>query len=172
MPPPACTRPALVFLVGFMGSGKTTVGQALATLMGWRFIDLDRMIEAREGQAIREIFERRGEPEFRRLEHDAIAACRELSETVIALGGGAFVAEANRALIGTLGTTVWLDCPLEVCLARIGDDPARPLLGGGEAMRALFDRRRPTYALADWIVQPDNRAPEETAVEIFTRLFD
>jgi shikimate kinase len=139
--------------------------------MGWRFIDLDRLIEAREGQSIREIFETRGEPEFRRVEHEAIAACREMSDTAIALGGGAFVAEANRALVGALGLSVWLDCPLEICLARIGDDPARPLLGDREAMRDLFDRRRPTYRLADLIVQPDNRSPEETAVEIFTRLF-
>src|SRR5689334_14980044 len=88
MTPPDRPSPSLVFLVGFMGSGKTTVGRALATLMGWHFVDLDQVIEAREGRSIREIFETRGEAEFRRIEHEALAVCGEMNETVIALGGG------------------------------------------------------------------------------------
>src|SRR5438105_15161567 len=142
MMPPDRLPPSLVFLVGFMGSGKTTVGRALAAVMGWRFADLDQLIEAREGRSIREIFETRGEAEFRRIEHEAIAACREMSETVIALGGGAFIADANRALISALGMSVWLDCPLEICLDRLGNDPTRPLLRGKEEMRDLVSRMR------------------------------
>jgi shikimate kinase len=168
---PASHSCSLIFLVGFMGSGKTTVGQALARLMGWRFIDLDQLIEEREGQSIRAIFEARGEPEFRRIEHDAIAACREMNKTVIALGGGAFVADANRALIGSLGQSVWLDCPLEVCLERLGHDPTRPLLRGETEMRDLLERRRPSYEMADLIIHTGKRPPADVAVEIFNRLF-
>ncbi|HKP11071.1 MAG TPA: shikimate kinase [Blastocatellia bacterium] len=169
-PPHASSPRALIFLVGFMGAGKTTVGQALADVMGWRFVDLDRVIEAREGQTVREIFETRGEPEFRRIEREAIAACGEMSETVISLGGGAYIAEANRALMRELGLTVWLDCPLEVCLSRIGGDVDRPLLRGREEMGELFERRRPAYAVADLMIETGDRSPEELAAEILKLL--
>ena len=149
-----------------MGAGKTTVGQALAEALGWAFIDLDRLIEQREGRTIRDIFEGSGEPEFRRLEREAIAACRELNRAVIALGGGAYVAPANRALARALGVTVWLDCPFEVCLARITGDAARPLLRSREEMTDLFERRRPLYALADVTIETGSRSQAELAAEI------
>ena len=153
-----------------MGAGKTTVGPALAQVLGWRFADLDRLIEEREGRTIREIFETRGEPEFRRVEREAIAACRGMKDAVIALGGGAYVAEESRALLREMGVTVWLDCPLEVCLSRISGDPARPLLRSHEEMRELFERRRPSYALADLIIETGDRPPEELAAEILSLL--
>ena len=153
-----------------MGAGKTTVGQALAEARGWQFVDLDPLIEQREGQSIREIFETRGEPEFRRIERQAIAACRDMSEAVIALGGGAYIAEANRVLLRQLGVTVWLDCPLEICLRRITGDAARPLLRSREEMNELFERRRPAYALANLIIETGDRAPEELAAEILNLL--
>jgi len=170
---PIAGRPLVrIFLVGFMGAGKTTVGEALASAMGWRFVDLDMLIEQREGQAIREIFKTRGEQEFRRLEREAIAACRQMSGAVIALGGGAYIAEANRALLREIGVTVWLDCPLEVCLQRITGDATRPLLRSREETCELFERRRPAYALADLIVETGDRLPEELAAEILTLLPD
>jgi shikimate kinase len=156
----------LIFLVGFMGAGKTTVGQTLAEAMGWRFIDLDRLIEQREGRSVREIFEARGESEFRRLEHEAIALCGQMSGTVIALGGGAYVAEANRARLREIGLTVWLDCPLEICLRRVTGDAARPLLRSREEMTGLFERRRPAYGDADLIVETGDRSPQELAAII------
>jgi shikimate kinase len=161
---------ALIFLVGFMGAGKTTVGQALAEAMGWMFADLDTLIEQREGQTVREVFEMRGEPEFRRIEREAIVACRAMSKAVIALGGGAYIAEANRTLLREIGVTVWLDCPLEICLRRISGDAARPLLRSREEMNELFERRRPAYALADLIVETGDRSPEELAAEILKLL--
>lgn len=149
-----------------MGAGKTTVGQALAEALGWSFADLDKAIERREGQTIREIFETRGEAAFRRLEREAIAACRGMSEAVFALGGGAYIAEANRALLREMGVTVWLDCPLEICLSRISGDAARPLLRSAEEMRRLFAERRPAYAQADLVIETDARPPEELVAEI------
>jgi shikimate kinase len=163
---------SLIFLVGFMGAGKTTVGPALAEAMGWKFADLDRLIEEREGQTVREIFERRGEPAFRRLEREAIAGCREMKDTVIALGGGAYMSEESRALLREMGLTVWLDCPLDICLPRISDDPARPLLRSREEMQELFERRRPTYALVDLIIETGDRPPKELAAEILKLLSD
>lgn len=159
-----------VFLVGFMGAGKTTVGEALAAALGWTFVDLDRLIERREGRSIREIFERDGEPEFRRLEREAIISCRELNAAVIALGGGAYVAEANRKLAREIGLTVWLDCPLDLCLRRITGDAARPLLRSREEMADLFERRRPAYALADVTIETGERSQEELAAEILNSL--
>ncbi|HXD50542.1 MAG TPA: shikimate kinase [Burkholderiales bacterium] len=160
----------MIFLVGFMGAGKTTVGQALAEAMGWRFADLDRLIEDREGRSIREIFAMRGEAEFRRLEREAIDGCSQISGTVIALGGGAYIAETNRARLREIGLTVWLDCPLEVCLQRITGDAARPLLRSREEMRELFDRRRPAYALADLSIETGDRSPQELAAMIINLL--
>jgi shikimate kinase len=153
-----------------MGAGKTTVGQALADAMGWRFADLDMLIEQREGCSIREIFETRGEPEFRRLEGEAIVRCRQLSRAVIALGGGAYIAETNRARLREIGLTVWLDCPLEVCLRRITGDAARPLLRSREEMCELFERRRTAYGLADLVIETGDRSPQELAAEIIKLL--
>ncbi|MFL6274717.1 MAG: shikimate kinase [Blastocatellia bacterium] len=163
-------QPSLIFLVGFMGAGKTTVGQALAEALGRSFADLDKAIERCEGQTIREIFETRGEVAFRLLEREAIAGCRGMSEAVIALGGGAYVAEANRALLREMGVTVWLDCPLEICLHRISGDAARPLLRSREELAELFAERRQAYALADWIVETGDRSPTELVTEIITLL--
>jgi shikimate kinase len=161
---------SLIFIVGFMGAGKTTVGQALAAALGRQFADLDALIERREGQSIREIFESRGEPEFRRIEREAIIACREMRETVIALGGGAYIDEANRALLREIGVTVWLDCPLEICLRRISGDPTRPLLRSAEEMRRLFAERRPAYAMADLVIETGDRPPDDLAAEIIELL--
>ncbi|HEX8186305.1 MAG TPA: shikimate kinase, partial [Blastocatellia bacterium] len=110
---------APIFLVGFMGAGKTTVGRALAQQLNYGFSDLDELIEERAGISIERIFSESGEAEFRRLETEAIQGCREYRRTVIALGGGAYVSDRNRDLIREIGRTVWLDCPLDICLARI-----------------------------------------------------
>ena len=158
--------PAPVFLVGFMGAGKTTVGQALALALRRRFIDLDRLVEANEAKTVEQIFSASGEAEFRRLERAAIESCRGTTGVIVALGGGAYVAEENRRVLREIGVTVWLDCPLEVCLERIGGDVARPLLRADEDMRALLERRRPAYALADVTVQAGRGSPDEIAQEI------
>jgi len=159
-----------IFLVGFMGAGKTTVGQVLAKRLEYDFYDLDSVIENRAGRTVQQIFANQGERTFRQLERQAIASCREMKNTVIALGGGAFVLEGNRKALGEIGITVWLDCPLETCLERVGKDKSRPLLGSAQEMRALLDSRRPAYMLADYVAQTERLTPDEIAIEIIRML--
>lgn len=155
-----------IFLVGFMGAGKTTVGQALANKLERDFFDLDRIIERQTGRSIQQIFSGQGEPEFRRIERHAIESCRELKNAVVALGGGAYLAEENRRILRETGITIWLDCPLELCFERVRGDGSRPLLGNEVEMKALLDKRRPSYALADYVVQTGALSPDEIALEI------
>lgn len=155
-----------IFLVGFMGAGKTTVGRAVAQQLNSVFIDLDEMIEKQQGKSIQRIFSESGEIEFRRQETASILACRDYRNAIIALGGGAYISETNREILRGMGKTVWLDCPIEVCLMRIQNDVSRPLLGDEREMNALLESRLPAYALADFAVKTEARSPEEIAREI------
>lgn len=140
-----------------MGSGKTTLGERLASRLGVPFVDLDARLEARCGASIRAVFERGGEPEFRRLEleelrllvQEAPAAC------VVAVGGGVVETEAAPALLRRLGRIVWLRADPHACVARLGGARgARPLLDPGTAWTARWRRREPLYrALAEAIVE-------------------
>lgn len=161
---------APIFLVGFMGAGKTTVGRTLAEHLEYDFFDLDELIEERAGKSVQVIFSELGEAEFRRLEREAIRECGGLTRAVIALGGGAYVSSENRMLLRTIGQTVWLSCPLEICLRRISGDASRPLLGDETEMGELFDARRGAYAMADHVVQAvvqtDELSPDRLAEQI------
>ena len=161
---------APIFLVGFMGAGKTTVGRALARDLEYAFFDLDELIAARTGKSVQEIFAELGEAEFRSLERSAIQSCRNMVRSVVALGGGAYVQEENRTMLRAIGTTIWLDCPIEICLKRISGDKSRPLLGDEDEMKALLAQRRGAYAQADHSVQAGGLSPEELAIEITTLL--
>jgi shikimate kinase len=142
-----------IYLVGFMGSGKSTIGRLLAHQLGWSFFDMDHEIEAAEGASIREIFETRGEPEFRRIETailgQHIAWIEQGRPTVLALGGGAFAGEGNRALLEDRGITIWLDCPFEMVERRAVETAHRPLSLDRERFAALYRERQETYRLAD-----------------------
>lgn len=155
-----------IFLIGFMGAGKTTVGQVLAKELGYDFIDLDNVIALQTGKSVQQIFLELGEVEFRWLETEAIRCCRNLVSSVVALGGGAYVSEENRDLLRGIGKTIWLDCPLDVCLQRIRGDKSRPLLGDESAMRTLLDNRRPSYSQADFRINAAELTPEDLANEI------
>jgi shikimate kinase len=163
---PILASGAPVFLVGFMAAGKSTVGRALAEKLNFQFVDLDDRIEARAQKTVREIFAEFGETHFRQLEREAIQACVELKDTIVALGGGAYIAEENRRILRAIGKTVWLDCPLETCLSRIIADGSRPLAKSPEEMRELLNKRLPAYSLADIRVAVGVKNAEQIAEEI------
>ena len=164
-----------LYLVGFMGCGKTTVGTIVAGSLGWQFVDVDAEIEAREGTTISAIFETRGEPEFRRVETEAIrrhvADIERGRPAVVALGGGAFVEPANYDLLSANGVSVWLDCPLELLRARVEMATHRPLARDPERFAALYDARRQHYGRAHYRVdaglEPQAVAAAVLALPIF-----
>lgn len=161
-----------VYLTGFMGSGKTTVARMLAERLGWDFIDLDGEIENAQQTTIAQIFETRGEREFRRIETEMIRTVRRKVEhgtpAVIALGGGSFVEPANAALLENHGISIWLDCPFNVIAQRITTPDSRPLARNPEGFRKLYEERRAAYSRADYRVDAD--CDPERAVEIIMEL--
>ena len=159
-------RPTRVVLVGFMGAGKTTIGKRLARRLGYRFEDMDRRIEQREGRTVASLFAERGEAAFRELEREEARAVAALSEVVVATGGGAFAQEATRAVLQQGALTVWLQCSLESALHRVPRDGSRPLAGNREIMRALLAEREPSYRLADVTVDTSRRTPREVVERI------
>jgi len=161
-----------VVLIGFMGAGKTTVGRALAEKLRCTFHDLDDMIEQREGQTVAQIFHSAGEPAFRRMESDAL---RDLlqdrkagGDLILALGGGAFVQAENRAHLDRAGTiTILLEAPIRELQRRcMAESKERPLAREQERFAQLFAARQADYALAQFRVQTENKAPHEVAAEI------
>ena len=143
------TRPDRpVFLVGFMGSGKSACGAALAAQLGREFVDTDAVVEARAGRSIERIFRSGDEASFRNLEREAVEALARRRNVVVATGGGAFLEAATRRLTHRRGTTVWLDVSLGEVRRRIGPGGSRPLWPADPLeQRILFERRRAVYAL-------------------------
>ncbi len=143
-----------IYLIGFMGSGKTTVGRLLAERLGWSFIDLDRWITDNEGRTIPEIFSERGEAGFRVAERRALSDTVEATNTVVAAGGGLFCDPENRRLISEAGGwSVFLDLPWTILEARLGpEDLNRPLWDSPSSVRALFEQRQADYRLADAVI--------------------
>jgi shikimate kinase len=159
-----------IYLVGFMGSGKSTVGRALAHRLGWSFFDIDAEIERAEQKTISEIFASAGEPAFRRLESEMIRQHVRFVErgkpAVIALGGGAFTDAANREALEENGVTVWLDCPFEIIQRRVAKETHRPLARDPKAFAELFVTRLETYRLADVRVPIDCDDPADAVERI------
>jgi len=149
-----------IYLVGFMGSGKTTVGRLLADELGWNFCDIDESIVAGRNESIADIFDSRGEEEFRRIESQAIrgwvARIERGQPHVVALGGGAFAVEENIQLLIGNGVTVWLDCKLETARLRTAADGLRPLARDPERFAALYLARRANYGRADFRIESDS----------------
>ncbi len=161
-----------IYVVGFMGSGKSTVGRVLAHRLGWSFFDIDAEIEHAEKTTIVEIFAVRGEPEFRRLETEMIRQHVRWIErgrpAVVALGGGAFAGADNRALLENNGISIWLDCPFNMVERRVGRSPERPLARDPERFAALYKSRRETYELADIRIAVESDNPESTVAAILS----
>ena len=152
-----------LYVVGFMASGKSTIGRHLANELGWSFFDIDDEIERAERTSIASIFDARGEAEFRRVEAAIIAQHVHWIErgrpAVLALGGGAFVEAANRELLLAHGLAVWLDCPLETVKRRVAQASHRPLARDPLKFESLFHARRQCYAMADLRIEIANDDP-------------
>ena len=159
-----------IFLVGFMGSGKTTTGRLLAQRLGWRFVDVDDEIEAAEGMSISGIFSARGEAGFRQIE---AAALRQVADeiaagkaAVVASGGGAFAQPGNADLMANYGAAIWLDVPLDVAWRRVSADTHRPLARSLAEFSRLYEARREAYARAEYRVDAGSEDPSVVVEQI------
>jgi shikimate kinase len=152
-----------IYLVGFMASGKTTIGRLLAHELGWAFADLDEDIEAEHGRSIADIFDADGEAEFRKIEQGAIQ--KRVGQVVrgkpmvVALGGGAFAQEMNHSLLEENGVIIWLDCPFSKVCARVDGTSHRPLAREAAKFKQLYEDRREAYRKADHRIEIDTDDP-------------
>jgi shikimate kinase len=137
-----------IYLVGFMGAGKTTLGRALASRLGWRLVDVDAQIEQRERRTVAAIFREAGEAYFRAVERAVVQDLLSVRHAVVATGGGTFVDPDTRARMLADGTVVWLDLPFEQVLARLPGDGRRPLAADRTDLERLYVARGPAYAQA------------------------
>ncbi|MCB9850409.1 MAG: shikimate kinase [Phycisphaerales bacterium] len=160
-------------LIGYRGSGKTTVGRMLADERDCAFVDTDELIAHRAGKSIADIFADDGEPVFRKQETDAIKLATSQSGRVISVGGGAIESEKNRKTLRSYGTVVWLEAPAAILWQRISGDVAtasqRPDLAGGglQEVEAVLARRAAWYAeTAHFVVRVSDRTPRQVMSDI------
>lgn len=164
-----------IVLIGFMGTGKTCIAQALAREYGYTVIDTDARIVKEQGMSIREIFDTRGEEAFRGMETALIRdELTKMSDTVISCGGGMPLRPENRALLKQAGTVIWLQTSVSELMKRLKNDTTRPLLACDDPearVRTLLTERAPLYtAAADRTVLTDGKTPSAIACEIITLL--
>ncbi len=161
----------ILWLVGMMGSGKTTVGQLIATASGVDFRDTDAEVEGRAGMTIADLWAEGGEELFRSLEAEVVVESARMDSVVVATGGGAVTDPATRTLISSSGTVVWLRAQPGELVDRLTGQEGRPLLDSADdlesTLRELAIRRSGNYrSLADHIVDVDGRSPDDLAAEI------
>lgn len=170
------SRGALIFLVGYRGTGKSTVGRLLAGRLGWAFADADDHVEQSAGKSIKEIFATAGEPAFRAQEAQAIEELSARTACVVSTGGGAVLRESTRALLKARGFVAWLTATPETVLERLRADattgerrPNLTALSSEDEVRALIAFREPLYReVADFAVATDTLSPEAVADAILT----
>jgi len=153
-------------LVGFMGTGKTTVGQILAHVLRFKFLDTDEMVEAKAGRKIHEIFAEQGEAAFRALESEVAAELELLEDRVISTGGGLILSPKNLESLKRHALVVCLWAPAEVVMERVGRQTHRPLLRCDDPLariRELLQERAPAYQKADVLINSAQRSPREVA---------
>jgi shikimate kinase len=159
-----------VALIGFMGSGKSTIGRLLASRLGYAFVDLDAVIEAESGRRIRDLFAEEGEPAFRARESAALAALAGRRNLVIAAGGGAPIPQENRAFF-CQAACFYLEVSFDEFIRRTARGAERPLRSRStEELKALYDRRRPVYEALGARIPTGGRSPQEAVEEILDRL--
>jgi shikimate kinase len=162
-----------VVLVGFMGSGKSSVGREVARRARVEFVDVDERIEGEAGKAIPELFAEEGEPAFREREKAALREALSVPGRVVATGGGAFMDEGNRRRLKAYAPVVYLEASPEAVLARLSGDSERPLLRGGDReriVRELLARRVQGYREADCMVPTDGRTVSDVAERVMELL--
>lgn len=158
-----------IYLTGFMGAGKTSVGRTLSERLGLPFADLDEEIERRTGSTVREIFERAGETEFRRLELETLAELVQRPDLVLATGGGTSAAPAARRLLTSSGVLVWLNPAFSTIVERIGarGKETRPLFRDEVQAFELYRSRLPAYRASDLKIDVGpGETPEEVAARV------
>ena len=163
------SRPGNIFLTGMMGSGKSSVGQAVAAKLGYVFVDTDSLIESQTGKRVSEIFAGPGEEFFRQQEKMVLAELVKGSRQVVATGGGMLAIRENIDLVRTHGYVVYLDAPPEVLAQRLAGENNRPLLAGDnpeDELRRILERRRSEYKRADFSLEVSSLSIEEAADKI------
>ncbi len=164
-----------ILLCGFMGCGKTSVGQALAFRLKWDFLDTDAMIEKRQGCSIPQIFEQKGEEQFRRMEEETARLLGKRRNTVISTGGGFLMREqtvqALRSCADGFETVVFLDCSFETCYQRIKHSD-RPLVRNNsrEKLEQIFEQRQARYRQVADVVIPNEQLISQTVEEILSQV--
>ena len=160
-----------VYLVGFMGAGKTTVGREVAARIGAPFFDLDELIEAAEQASVAEIFSTRGEAYFRQRERDILRSTRYLDRGVIATGGGTFTFDENIQFIQSVGVSVYLSAPYALVRSRVTGKDDRPLFRDDVSAHELYATRSRFYRLADITLDVrEEDTPSELAERIILEL--
>jgi shikimate kinase len=158
-----------LYLVGFMGTGKTTVGRAAAQRLGFAFLDSDHEIERLQGRSIPDIFASDGEPAFRAMERSFVAGGHPAARTVVACGGGLVVQPGLPALLAERGVTICLHASIGTILERTGRQPGRPLLNvpdPAERVRALLAEREPIYRSVGTLVLTDARPLRDVVAHV------
>jgi shikimate kinase len=164
-----------IILIGFMGSGKTSIGTLLARKLSYDFMDTDQLIEKRAGKSIKEIFAAEGEEYFRKMETNEILAMEDyLQHTVLSVGGGLPIQAGNAEILRTLGTVVFLKAHTDTLKDRLSGDTTRPLLSGEELdkkITTLLQSREPVYEkAAHFIITTDSKSFEEILNEILQKM--
>ncbi len=159
-----------IYLIGFMGAGKSTIAQELAKKTGAKRIEMDQLIEEQQGMAITEIFEKYGEEHFRDLETELLKSFLHEENLVVSCGGGSVLRDENTALMKENGRIIWLTASPETIFERVKDSQNRPILNGNmnvEFIRGLMEKRRERYeTVADVLVATDGKSKEDICGEI------
>ena len=156
-------------LTGMMGVGKTTIGKILAKKLNYKFVDVDKLIEDKEGSSINFIFKHKSESHFRKIENDITLAVLRKYNSVISLGGGAFLNNSIKKTAKKLSASFWLDVPIDELIKRLKNNRKRPLLFKKnikeEVKKIYFDRKK-IYSEADYRIKCDSLKSEEIARKI------